>query len=113
MEIPECRPGVIALRAEFILIVLSTLLTTMMGVTRPARAAEGPAVLFVADKQHGAPEHIRTWNDWLEAGFEIEVVKDHLGHCNIQSTLIYAQITDKHRIQAFERIENSSEIVKL
>lgn len=49
----------------------------------------------------------------LEAGFEIEVVKDHLGHRNIQSTLIYAQITNKRRLEAFQKIEASSEIVKL
>ena len=49
----------------------------------------------------------------LEAGFELEVVRDHLGHRNIQSTLIYAQITDKHRLEAFQKIEASTEIVKL
>ena len=41
-------------------------------LTHPACAEDGPAVLFVAERQHGAPEYIRTWDDWLEAGFEID-----------------------------------------
>ena len=49
----------------------------------------------------------------LEAGLDIEVVRDHLGHRNIQTTLIYAQITDKRRLEAFQQIEKSTEIVKL
>ena len=49
----------------------------------------------------------------LEAGFNIEVVKDHLGHVNIASTLIYAQITDKRRAQVFERMQKSRAIVKI
>lgn len=49
----------------------------------------------------------------LEAGFSIEVVKDHLGHRNIQSTLLYAQITNRRRAQVFKRIEKSRAIVKV
>ena len=49
----------------------------------------------------------------LEAGFELEVVKNHLGHKNIQSTLIYAQITDKRLVKVFHQMEKSSSIVKV
>ena len=42
----------------------------------------------------------------LEAGEGIEFVKDHLGHRNIRNTLIYAQITDRGREEAFKRVEN-------
>ena len=72
MKVPECRPDAIALKAGFILIVSAVLAATTMGVARSARASEGPAVLFVADGRHGAPEYIRTWNAWLEAGFEVD-----------------------------------------
>lgn len=48
----------------------------------------------------------------LEAGFDIADVQDHLGHVNIQSTLIYAQITDKRRTRFFQQIEKSKSIVK-
>lgn len=49
----------------------------------------------------------------LEAGFDISDVQDHLGHVNIQSTLIYAQITNPRRVVFFERVEKSKEIVKV
>ena len=48
----------------------------------------------------------------LGAGFSIEVVQDHLGHRNIQSTLIYAQMTDEPRRKAFAQLEKSPLIVK-
>ena len=41
----------------------------------------------------------------LEAGEGIEFVRDHLGHRNIKNTIIYAQITDNGREEAFKRIE--------
>lgn len=41
----------------------------------------------------------------LEAGEGIEFVRDHLGHRNIKSTIIYAQITDNGRKEAFKRVE--------
>ncbi len=47
----------------------------------------------------------------LEAGFDIADVQDHLGHVNIQSTLIYAQMTDKRRVAFFEQLEKSRGIV--
>ena len=49
----------------------------------------------------------------LDAGEGIEFVKDHLGHRNIQNTMIYAQITNNRRTEAFRRIEKSSRIAKI
>ena len=49
----------------------------------------------------------------LEAGEGIEFVRDHLGHRNIQNTMIYAQITDKGRKEIFRRIERSSKIARV
>jgi len=49
----------------------------------------------------------------LEGGFELEVVKNHLGHRNIQSTLIYAQLTDKRLLKVFRQMEQSRAIVKI
>jgi len=49
----------------------------------------------------------------LEAGFGIEFVQDHLGHVNIQNTLIYAKITNRRREAVYRQIEESAEIVKV
>ena len=49
----------------------------------------------------------------LEADFGIEYVQDHLGHVNIQNTLIYATLTDRRREEAFRKLEKSPEIVKV
>ena len=43
----------------------------------------------------------------LDAGEGIEFVKDHLGHTNIQNTIIYAQITNSKREEIFRRLETS------
>ena len=48
----------------------------------------------------------------LDAGQDIEYVRDHLGHVTIQNTLIYARITDRHRERVFRELEKSYEIVK-
>lgn len=48
----------------------------------------------------------------LEAGMDIEYVRDHLGHVNIQNTALYARITDRRREQVFQQLEKSTEIVK-
>jgi len=48
----------------------------------------------------------------FDAGEGVETVKDHLGHVNIANTMIYAQITNKRRQDAFQRLERSAEIVK-
>lgn len=49
----------------------------------------------------------------LEAGQGIEYVQDHLGHVNIQNTLIYAKLTDRRRQEIFKQLEQSEEIVKV
>jgi len=49
----------------------------------------------------------------LEAGEAIEFVRDHLGHKNIQNTIIYAQITDRRREEVYRRLEDSDEIAKI
>jgi type 1 fimbriae regulatory protein FimB len=49
----------------------------------------------------------------LEAGEGIEFVREHLGHRSIQNTMIYAQITDKGRDEAFRRIEKSPKIARV
>ena len=49
----------------------------------------------------------------LEAGHGVEFVKDHLGHVNIQNTMVYAQVTDRQRREGFRKMELSSEIVKV
>jgi integrase len=49
----------------------------------------------------------------LEAGEGIEFVRDHLGHRSIQNTMIYAQITDSRREEAFRRVERSSKIARI
>jgi type 1 fimbriae regulatory protein FimB len=48
----------------------------------------------------------------LEAGQGIEFVQDHLGHVNIQNTLIYARLTDRRREAIYRQVEESPEIVK-
>ena len=49
----------------------------------------------------------------LEAGMGIEFVQDHLGHVNIQNTLIYAKLTDRRREEVYRQLEESPEIVKV
>lgn len=49
----------------------------------------------------------------LEAGQGIEFVRDHLGHVNIQNTLIYARLTDRRREALYRQVEESAEIVKI
>ena len=49
----------------------------------------------------------------MEAGQGIEYVQDHLGHVNIQNTIIYAQITNGRREKVFRALEKSPEIVKV
>jgi len=43
----------------------------------------------------------------LDAGEGIEFIRDHLGHTNIQNTMIYAQITNNKREEIFRRLETS------
>lgn len=49
----------------------------------------------------------------LDAGFGIEFVQDHLGHVNIQNTLIYAKLTNRRREAVYKQVEESPEIVKV
>ncbi len=49
----------------------------------------------------------------LEAGCGIEFVQDHLGHVNIQNTLIYARLTDRRREEVYRQLEESPEVVKV
>jgi integrase/recombinase XerD len=49
----------------------------------------------------------------LDAGFGIEFVQDHLGHVNIQNTLIYAKLTNRRREAVYLELEKSPEIVKV
>lgn len=49
----------------------------------------------------------------VEAGQDIHFVQDHLGHSNIQNTLIYARMTNKRREEIFRKLESSPEIVKI
>jgi len=49
----------------------------------------------------------------LEAGQGIEYVQDHLGHVNIQNTMIYARITDRRREAIYQELDDNPEIVKI
>jgi site-specific recombinase XerD len=49
----------------------------------------------------------------LEAGRGIEYVADHLGHCNIKNTKVYAQITNPYREQVFRELEQHPKIVRV
>jgi integrase len=46
----------------------------------------------------------------LDAGEEIDFVRDHLGHKSIQSTMTYAQISDSRRNRTIRRLEKSSDL---
>lgn len=48
----------------------------------------------------------------LDAGEDIPVVQDHLGHRDIRSTMVYARITDQKRAAVFQRLEQSPWIVQ-
>ena len=43
----------------------------------------------------------------LDAGEEIDFVRDHLAHKSIQSTMTYAQISDTRRNRSIRRLERS------
>ena len=70
------------------------------------RAGIGPTY-SVHSLRHSIATHL------LEAGEGIEFVRDHLGHRDIKNTMIYAQITDNGREEAFERIERSSRVARI
>lgn len=66
-----------------------------------------PPSFTVRSLRHSIATHL------LEAGCGIEFVQDHLGHVNIQNTLIYAKLTDRRREEVYRQVEKSSKIVKL
>ena len=49
----------------------------------------------------------------LDADQGIEFVQDHLGHVNIQNTLIYAKLTDRRRAAIFRQLEHTQAIVSI
>jgi integrase len=54
--------------------------------------------------RHGIATHL------LDAGEPIDFVQDHLGHRNIESSLVYARVSDRRRSNAIKRLEQSHEI---
>lgn len=66
-----------------------------------------PPAFTVRCLRHSIATHL------LDAGFGIEFVQDHLGHVNIQNTLIYAKLTDRRREEVYRQVEQSPEIVKV
>lgn len=60
-----------------------------------------PAYLTCHSLRHSIATHL------LDAGVALEFVQDHLGHKSINSTSIYARITDRHRIALFRELERS------
>lgn len=74
---------------------------------RYAAEADLPPTFTVRCLRHSIATHM------LEAGFGIEFVQDHLGHVNIQNTLIYAKLTDRRREEVYRQVERSPDIVKV
>ncbi len=68
--------------------------------------AELPGYLTCHSLRHSIATHL------LDAGVSLEFVQDHLGHKSINSTSIYARITDRHRIARFRELERSPWIVQ-
>jgi len=71
-----------------------------------ASAAGLPREFSVHCLRHSIATHL------LSAGIGTEFVRDHLGHVNIQNTMIYARLTDRRRDQVYEQMEQSPEIVR-
>ncbi|MGH7823536.1 MAG: hypothetical protein ACREQ9_27570 [Candidatus Binatia bacterium] len=46
----------------------------------------------------------------LDAGEPIDFVQDHLGHKKIESSLIYARVSDRRRSRTIRRLEQSREL---
>jgi site-specific recombinase XerD len=49
----------------------------------------------------------------LDSGEDIITVADHLGHKNIQNTMLYAKIRNLRRDEAVRRLERSRDIVRV
>ncbi len=70
-----------------------------------ARLADlGPHV-SVHSLRHSIATHL------LDSGQGIEFVQDHLGHVNVQNTLIYAKLSDRRRETVFRELERGKAIV--
>ena len=72
-----------------------------------AKKAKIPAEYSVHSLRHSIAVHL------LDAGHGVEFVQDHLGHKNIQNTMIYARVSDRQRKEGFRRMELASEVVKV
>jgi integrase len=73
--------------------------------TRYATAANlPPNRRHVHCLRHSCATHL------LDAGEPIDFVQDHLGHRNIESSLVYARVSDRRRSQTISRLERSPEI---
>jgi integrase len=46
----------------------------------------------------------------LDAGEPVDFVQDHRGHRNVESSLVYARVSDRRRSKAIMRLERSREI---
>jgi integrase len=46
----------------------------------------------------------------LDAGEPVDFVMDHLGHRAIESSLVYARVSDRRRDRTISRLERSREI---
>lgn len=66
-----------------------------------AKAALPPNRRHVHVLRHSVAVHL------LDAGEEIDFARDHLGHRSIESTLIYAQVSNSRRHRAIRRLEKS------
>ena len=49
----------------------------------------------------------------MDAGQSLEYVQDHLGHRSIQSTQVYAKISDARRERVAAQIEMAREVAKI
>jgi integrase len=73
--------------------------------TRYATAANlPPNRRHVHCLRHSCATHL------LDAGEPIDFVQDHLGHRNIESSLVYTRVSDRRRSKAISRLERSREI---
>lgn len=74
--------------------------------TRYRDAAGLPATYTPHSLRHSIGTHL------LDAGMPLEFVQEHLGHRNIASTRIYAQITTHRRLALFRELDASPWIVQ-
>jgi len=73
--------------------------------TRYATAARLPTNRrHVHCLRHSCATHL------LDAGEPIDFVQDHLGHRSIESSLVYARVSDRRRSRTIRRLERSREI---